>query len=63
MSIKFESSLSHLTLRKEGLGQYTLIGDKAEPRIWVQPFSDHKKAGIWTEMRHKHSVDMDKYFL
>jgi len=39
-----------------------LIGDKSDLRIWVQPFSDYKKAAIWSEMREKHSGDMDKYF-
>jgi hypothetical protein len=51
-----------LVFRKEGLGLYTIIGDKEEPAIWVQPFTDYKTAAIWSEMRGKHSGDMDRYF-
>jgi hypothetical protein len=47
LSLKFGKRLSKLVLRKEGLGQYTLIGDKASPEIWAQPFNDYKKAAIW----------------
>jgi hypothetical protein len=54
--------LKKLVLRKEGLGLYTLIGDKSEAKIWVQPFNDYKKAAIWSELRSKHSSDMDRYF-
>lgn len=60
--MQFESFLSKATLRKEGLGLYTLVGDKNEKRIWAKPFTDFKKAAIWAEMRQKHSADMDKYF-
>jgi hypothetical protein len=49
-------------LRKEGLGLYTLVGDKTEKGIWAKPFNDFKKAAIWPELRQKYSADMDKFF-
>ncbi len=30
--------------------------------IWINPFTNWKKAGIWPDMRSKYSKDMDKYF-
>ena len=36
-----------MTLRREGLGMYTLIGDKNINGIWLYPFNDSRKAGIW----------------
>jgi hypothetical protein len=54
--------LSRAVLRKEGLGLYTLVGDKAEKGIWGKPFNDFKKAAIWPELRHKYAADMDKFF-
>lgn len=62
LNLQFEGLLSKATLRKEGLGLYTLVGDKAEKAIWAKPFNDVRKAAIWPELRHKYSSDMDKYF-
>lgn len=62
LGLQFEGKLSKLTLRKEGLGLYTLVGDKQDKAIWSKPFSNHLKAFIWSEMRNRHSGDMDRYF-
>lgn len=47
LNLNFEGLLSKATLRKEGLGLYTLVGDKAEKAIWGKPFNDFRKAAIW----------------
>jgi hypothetical protein len=51
-----------VSLRKEGLGLYTLVGDKADRAIWSKPFNDFKKAAIWPELRNKYEADMNKFF-
>ena len=62
LAIKFQKKLSKLVLRKEGLGLYTIIGDKENLQIWVNPFTDFRKGAIWTEMRNKYEGDMNVFF-
>lgn len=62
LRLHFQAHLHKITLRKEGLGLYTLIGDKVDKSIWATPFNDFKKAAIWPELRQKYEADMNKFF-
>ncbi len=59
LDIQFNSTLTKLTVKKEGFGRYTFVGQKEINQIWINPFTDWSNAGIWADMRNKYSADMD----
>jgi hypothetical protein len=62
LKMLFNSTLKSITIDREGFGTYTLVGEKNDSGIWIDPFEDVHRAAIWQEMRNRYSDEMNEYF-
>ena len=62
MNMTFNQTIDRISIQKEALGYYTIVGHKKVAKIWLDPFVNKHDLSIWAEMREKYETDMDQYF-
>ena len=62
MNMTFNETVDRISIQKEALGYYTIVGHKKIENIWLDPFVNQHDLSIWAQMRNKYEADMDEYF-
>lgn len=60
--MRFNASIKTISIDRDGLGSYTIVGTKISQQLWIDPFEDVQKAAIWQQMRQRYSSEMNEYF-
>ena len=47
LNVSFNATVKGISIDREGFGSYTVVVEKGEPGIWIDPFEDVHRAAIW----------------